>query len=104
MSGNGLAVAGRVTREMVLLAILEVPGVARVGRGGGRWRTWLSGRPIRIALDGRRVTVRAWIVARPGQPLGPLAREVRAAIGGTVERLLGLEVGDVTVVVDGIGA
>jgi uncharacterized alkaline shock family protein YloU len=44
-----------------------------------------------------------WIVARPGQPLVPLTGQVRSAVAATVERLLGLELGAVTVLVDGVG-
>jgi uncharacterized alkaline shock family protein YloU len=43
-------------------------------------------------------------VARPRQRLVPLAADVRAAIAAAVERLLGLELGGVTVLVDGVGA
>jgi uncharacterized alkaline shock family protein YloU len=43
-------------------------------------------------------------VARPGQPLEPLTAQVRAAVCATVERLLGLELETVTVVVDGVGS
>jgi uncharacterized alkaline shock family protein YloU len=43
------------------------------------------------------------IVARPGQPLPELAGEVRGAVAAAIERLLGLEVGRVTVRVDGVG-
>jgi uncharacterized alkaline shock family protein YloU len=43
-------------------------------------------------------------VARPGQPLAPLAGQVRTTVAATVERLLGLELGSVTVLVDGVGA
>jgi uncharacterized alkaline shock family protein YloU len=50
-----------------------------------------------------KVTVRLAIVARPGQALPPLVAAVRAAIGATVERLLGLELEAVSVVVDGVG-
>jgi uncharacterized alkaline shock family protein YloU len=50
------------------------------------------------------VEVRLWIVARPGHPLGPLAAQVRAAVAATVERLLGLELEGVTVLIDGVGA
>jgi uncharacterized alkaline shock family protein YloU len=50
-----------------------------------------------------RVLVRLWIVARPGQALGPLAGQVRSAVAATVERLLGLDLGAVTVLVDGVG-
>ncbi len=49
------------------------------------------------------VHVRLWIVARPGQALGPLTTQVRSAVAATVERLLGLDLGSVTVLVDGVG-
>ena len=44
------------------------------------------------------------IVARPGQPLEPLAAEVRSAVAAAVERLLGMELAEVSVLVDGVGA
>jgi len=50
------------------------------------------------------VLVRVWLVARPGQPLSPLAAQVRSTVAATVERLLGLELGSVTVLVDGVGS
>jgi uncharacterized alkaline shock family protein YloU len=49
------------------------------------------------------VLVRLRIVARPGHALGPLTAQVRTAVGATVERLLGLDLGAVTVIVDGVG-
>ncbi len=102
MSGPSLTVGGGVIREMVRLAAFEVPGVAKVGRGGPPWRT-LLGRSVKTRLRDGRVEVRLFIVARPGHPLGPLAAEVRSAVAATVERLLGLELGAVTVLVDGVG-
>jgi hypothetical protein len=42
-------------------------------------------------------------VARPGQPLGALAADVRGAVAAAIVRLLGLELGEVTVRVDGVG-
>jgi len=56
---------------------------------------------VRVLDDG--VVVRIWIVARPGQAVGPLARQVRSAVAATVERLLGLDLRAVTVLVDGVG-
>jgi uncharacterized alkaline shock family protein YloU len=50
------------------------------------------------------VDVRVVVIARPGQPLGPVADQVRAAVGAAVERLLGMELGAVTVLVDGVGS
>ena len=102
MTGPILTVEKGVITEMVRLAAFEVPGVARVGRGGGRWGA-LLGSAVRARMHKDKVEVRLWIVARPGQPLVPLTGQVRSAVAATVERLLGLELGGVTVLVDGVG-
>ncbi len=98
-----LTVSHAVVVEMVRTAALEVPGVLRVGRGGPRWVRWLSGSPVRARVRDGKAHVRIWIVARPNHPLKPVAAQVRQAIAATIERLLGLELGDVTVIVDGVG-
>jgi uncharacterized alkaline shock family protein YloU len=102
VTGPILTVEKGVITEMVRLAAFEVPGVARVGRGGPAWRA-LSGPAVRARLHRDKVEVRLWIVARPGQPLVQLTGQVRSAVAATVERLLGLELGGVTVLVDGVG-
>ena len=101
---SSLSVGPGVIRDMVRLAALEVPGVVRVGRGGPRWRGVIAGSPVRIRVRDGRVHVTLWLVARPRQQLVPLAAEVRDAVGAAVVRLLGLELGGVTVLVDGVGA
>ena len=99
-----LAVSHSVIVEMVRLAALEVPGVLKVGRGGrGGPLARLAGPPVRARVGDGKVALRVWIVARPGHALAPLAAQVRQAVGATVERLLGLELGEVTVVIDGVG-
>lgn len=98
-----LSVGKDVIRETVRLAALEVPGVLRVGRGGPRWRDALGGSPIRVRVRDDRVDVTVWLVARPRQPLVQLTAQVRDAVGAAVVRLLGLELGGVTVLVDGVG-
>jgi uncharacterized alkaline shock family protein YloU len=98
-----LTVGRDVMREMVRLAAFEVPGVLRVGRGGGPWRSLLGGPTVRIDTSSDRVQVDVTIVARPGHALVPLTRQVRTAVGATVERLLGLQLDSVTVTVDGVG-
>ena len=103
MSGPDLTVGKGVMREMVRLAAFEVPGVLRVGHGGPAWRTLLGGRGVAISTGGDRVHVDVSIVARPGHALVPLTRQVRSAVGATVERLLGLQLDSVTVTVDGVG-
>jgi uncharacterized alkaline shock family protein YloU len=49
------------------------------------------------------VTLRLWLVARPGADLADASARVRRAVRTAVERLLGLEVRAVTVVIDGVG-
>jgi uncharacterized alkaline shock family protein YloU len=92
-----------VIAELVRLAAIEVPGVTRVGRGGPPWRAWLTTPAVRVRIQDERVIVRLRIVARPGQALGPLSAQVRTAVAATVERFLGLDLGAVTVIVDGVG-
>ncbi len=101
---SSLSVGPGVIRDTVRLAALEVPGVVRVGRGGPRWRGVIAGSPVRIRVRDGRVHVTLWVVARPRQQLVPLAADVRDAVGAAVVRLLGLELGGVTVLVDGVGA
>jgi uncharacterized alkaline shock family protein YloU len=101
---DDLTVGRAVITEMVRLAALEVPGVVRVGRAGPPWRALLGGPAVSAKVRDARVFVRLWIVARPGQALGPLTDQVRTAVGAAVERLLGLELGAVTVLVDGVGS
>jgi uncharacterized alkaline shock family protein YloU len=101
---DDLTVGRGVITEMVRLAALEVPGVVRVGRAGPPWRALLGGPAVSARVRDARVFVRLWIVARPGHALGPLTAQVRTAVGAAVERLLGLELGAVTVLVDGVGS
>jgi uncharacterized alkaline shock family protein YloU len=100
---SGLTVGKPVIAEMVRLAAFEIPGVQAVGRSGPPWRRLFVAPPVDVRLQGNRVTVRLSIVARPGQALPPLVRQVRSAVAATVERLLGLQLDGVSVVVDGVG-
>jgi uncharacterized alkaline shock family protein YloU len=104
VSGPELTVGRGVIAEMVAHAALGIPGVARVSRGGPRWRAALAGPPVVTHLSDDRLRVRVWIVSRPGQQLIALADEVGTAVTGAVERLLGLRLESVTVTVDGVGA
>lgn len=99
-----LTVGPGVIRDTVRLAALEVPGVLRVGRGGSRLRKAVAGAPVRLRVRDNQVHVTVWLVARPRQRLVPLTAQVRAAVGAAVVRLLGMELGGVTVLVDGVGA
>jgi uncharacterized alkaline shock family protein YloU len=96
-----LTVSHSVVVEMVRLAALEVPGVLQVSRGGPLRR--LAGSPVQAHVREGHVSVRVWIVARPGQTLRSLCDQVRQAVAATIQRLLSLELGEIDVVVDGVG-
>ena len=103
MTSPELTVGRGVIAELVRLAAFEVPGVARVGRGGPAWRRLVGGPAVSVRIREDRVVVRLFVVARPGQSLTGLTGQVRTTVAATVERLLGLELGAVTVLVDGVG-
>ena len=103
MSGPDLTIGRGVIAEMVRLAAFEIPGVARVSRGGPAWRAAVAGSAVETRLSDEGVRVRVWIIARPGQGLTTLAGDVRTAVAAAVERLLGLRLDSVTVTVDGVG-
>lgn len=98
-----LSVGRSVIVETARLAALEVADVLRVDRGGPRWRAILAGPPIMVRVRGDEVSIRVRIIARPGVDLVATTERVRAAVGSAVERLLGLRVREVTVLVDGVG-
>lgn len=99
-----LTVRRRVIRTIAVAAASEVPGVLRVGRGGPAPLAWLVGRPVRTWTESGRVHVRLWLIVRPGEDLVRLSRRVRSAVRQAVERQLGLDLGEVTVLIDGVGA
>ena len=103
MSGPTLDIGRPVVEEMVRLAALEVPGILRVGRGGAALAAWFAGPPIKVRVRDGRVDVRLWVIARPAVALPPLAKQVSTAVGAAVGRLLGLQLGSLTVVFDGVG-
>jgi uncharacterized alkaline shock family protein YloU len=101
--GHDLTVSTTVIGEMIRLAALEVPGVQEVRHAGPWWRRLFVGRSIRAHVHTKRVAVRVAVIARPGHALVPLADQVRSSVGAAMERLLGLELDGVTVVIDGVG-
>ena len=99
-----LTVGRGVIVEVARLAALEIPEVLQVARRGPPWRAALAGPPVTVRVRKTGVEVELRIIARPGADLVRAGRHVREAVGRAVERLLGLEVRSVTVLVDGVGA
>ena len=103
MNRGSLAISHPVIRDLVRLAAMEVPGVLRVEWAGGPLRRFFAGRPVVVRVRNGVVEARVVVVARPGQPLATLAGDVQVAVAAAIERLLGLELGEVTVRIDGVG-
>lgn len=98
-----LSVGRSVIVEVARLAALEVPDVLRVARRGPRWRAALAGPPISVRVRPDGVVVRLRIIARPGADLAATGSRVRDAVGRAVEKMLGLHVQEVSVLIDGVG-
>ena len=98
-----LSVGRSVIVEVARLAALEVPDVLRVARRGPRWRAALAGPAVIVRVRPEGVVVRLRIIARPGADLAATGRRVRDAVGRAVERMLGLHVQEVSVLIDGVG-
>lgn len=98
-----LSVGRSVIVEVARLAALEVPDVLRVARRGPPWRAALAGPPITVRVRQEGVVVRLRIIARPGADLAATGGRVRDAVGRAVERMLGLRVLEVSVLIDGVG-
>ena len=98
-----LSVGRSVIVEVARLAALEIPDVLRVARRGPPWRAALAGPPIMVRVRPDGVVVRLRIIARPGADLADTGRHVREAVGRAVERMLGLHVQEVSVLIDGVG-
>jgi uncharacterized alkaline shock family protein YloU len=99
-----LSVGRGVIVEVARLAALEIPEVLQVARRGPPWRAKLAGPAIMVRVRTDGVDVELRIIARPGADLVRAGRQVREAVGRAVERLLGLHVRSVTVLVDGVGS
>lgn len=98
-----LTVGRGVILEVARLAAQEVPEVLQVARRGPPWRAALAGPPIMVRVRPEGVELELRIIARPGADLVQAGRQVRESVGRAVERLLGLQVRSVTVLVDGVG-
>jgi uncharacterized alkaline shock family protein YloU len=98
-----LTVGRGVIVEVARLAAQEIPEVLKVERRGPPWRAALAGPPIMVRVRKEGVELELRIIARPGADLAHAGRQVREAVGRAVERLLGLQVRSVTVLVDGVG-
>jgi uncharacterized alkaline shock family protein YloU len=104
LSGERLTVRRRVVAAVAASTARAIPGVERLGRGGPRLLAWLAGGPVEARFVDERVRLRLWLVVAASHPIAEVSARVRAAVRAAVEQQLGLDLGEVTVLVDGVGA
>jgi uncharacterized alkaline shock family protein YloU len=92
----------RIITSLAASAAAGVSGVVRVGRGGPALLTALAGPPVSAWLAEGHVHLRLWIIVEGGRSIPELIGRVRSAVADAVERQMGLELGEVTVLVDGV--
>ncbi|MFI5254753.1 MAG: Asp23/Gls24 family envelope stress response protein [Candidatus Limnocylindrales bacterium] len=97
-----LAVRRQVIAATAEAAARAVPGVVRVGRGGSRLLARLAGRPVVARIAAGRVEIRLWLVVADDESFAEVCARARSGIRLAVERQLGLDLGSVTVFVDGV--
>jgi len=85
------------------VAPIELVDELPVARRGPPWRAALAGPPITVRVRKEGVVVRLRIIARPGADLATTGARVRDAVGRAVERMLGMKVLEVSVLIDGVG-
>ena len=99
---DALHVPPGVVAEVAAAAAREVPGVARLGRGGRGLAGLLARAPIEVQQGPEGLRLRVRIVALGDVALGGVAEGVRRSVAAAVQHELGLTVEEVTVVVAGL--
>lgn len=99
-------IARRVLRTVVEQAALAVPGVVRVARVS-RGLAELLGRPmphggVGLAVHGNTVAVDVYLITQPDVSMVEVGAGVQEAVGAAVERILGMDVGEINVYIQDI--
>ena len=108
------SIADEVVEKITGIAVRSVPGVYDLGGdvarafAAVRQRIGLGNadedtdRGISVKLDGTRARVDITLVIEYGYPVHPVTAQVRAAVIGAIEKMLGLQVSEVNIVVDDV--
>jgi uncharacterized alkaline shock family protein YloU len=106
-------IADEVVEKIAGIAVRKVPGVHDLGGdtsrllASARERIGLGeggsgGRGISVKLTGRTARVAVTLVVEYGNPVYDVADQVRESLADAVERMLGIEVTEVDVVIEDI--
>ncbi len=103
---GSVRIARRVLRTVVERAALGVPGVVYMANGSESWwrrltRDWPE-HGVGLSLHGVSVRLALYLIAEPGVNLVDVGTAVQEAVGAAVERILGLEVGEINVYIQDV--
>jgi uncharacterized alkaline shock family protein YloU len=103
---GSVRIARRVLRTVVERAALGVPGVVHMANGGESWwrrltRDWPE-HGVGLSLHGVSVRLALYLIAEPGVNLVDVGTAVQEAVGAAVERILGLEIGEINVYIQDV--
>ena len=103
---GSVRIARRVLRTVVERAALGVPGVVHMANGGESWwrrltRDWPE-HGVGLSLRGVSVRLALYLIAEPGVNLVDVGTAVQEAVGAAVERILGLEIGEINVYIQDV--
>ena len=108
VSGS-VRVANEVISSIAAMAALEIDGVAEMDeQAAHQFRDWLrrrdtAHRGVRVDIDDeKRLHLRVFVEVRRGFQFSPVAEKVQASVIEAVERMLGLEVAAVDVLVSSV--
>jgi uncharacterized alkaline shock family protein YloU len=103
---GSVRIARRVLRTVVEQAALAVPGVARMATMKSGWPRRL-GRPlpqhgVGLAVREDVVAVDLYLIVAPGANMVEVGSGVQEAAGAAIERILGMDVGEINVYIQDV--
>ncbi|HNP85985.1 MAG: Asp23/Gls24 family envelope stress response protein [Chloroflexi bacterium SZAS-1] len=96
-------VAPHVLTHLVVMAIREVPGIARLG-SGPRTRPTLRGEGVTLQIEPEGVSADCYLIALPDTNLLDLGIAVQATVAAVIQELAGLAVREVNVYIQDVEA
>ena len=98
-----VTVAPHVLSNLVMMAVREVPGIARLG-AAPRARPSLRGDGVALRLDPDGVSADCYLIARPDTNLLDLGMAVQATVAAVIRELAGMAVREVNVYIQDVEA
>lgn len=98
-----VTVAPHVLNNLVVMAVREVPGIARLG-SAPRVRPSLRGDGVSLRLDADGVSADCYLIARPDTNLLDLGMAVQATVAAVIRELAGMAVREVNVYIQDVEA